>query len=399
MERIFCRDVKSGKTQYFAARELHSIATSGKEKEVVKDPILLDEKERTRVYSRLEILKPILRGSKKNKVQIISKQAEDHNISQATIYNWLKAYARGDGKASALATRKRANRKSRLSQSVLKIVNEVIATHFETSQKPMMERSIEEVRRQCREKGKEAPSATTIRAYIKLRDQRKQTLKRQGVAQARSKFDVVLGEFPHAHTPLDVVQMDHSLMDVVLVDDSRRHSIGRPWLTLAIDVYSRMVVGFYVSFENPSQFLVGLCLANAMLSKDLWLDSLDLSVKNWPVWGKIERLHVDNAMEFRSNGLADLCQEYGTDLEFRPVKQPHHGGVVERFFRTLEGHVHILPGSTFSNPPERGEYESEKRAAMTLDEFECFLADWLMSKLPYNATRGIGGKKAYRCME
>ena len=395
MERIFCRDVKSGKTQYFAARELQSVDLGSKEKESVEYLAILDEKERVLVSSRLEVIKPILSGHKKNRAQMVSKQAQAHGISTATVYNWLKAYELGEGKASSLAKRKRSNRKSRLGRSILKIVTDVIASHFETSQKPIMERTIEEVRRQCRDKGKETPSATTIRAYIKLRDQKQQTLKRHGAAQARSKHDVVLGEFPHAHAPLDVVQMDHSLMDVILVDDSRRHSIGKPWLTLAIDAYSRMIAGFYLSFENPTQFLVGLCLANAMLSKDLWLESLGLSssAKNWPVWGKIERLHVDNAMEFRSNGLADLCQEYGTDLEFRPVKQPHHGGIVERFFRTLEGQVHTLPGSTFSNPIERGDYESEKRASMTLNEFERFIADWIASDYHITPHEGLGGRK------
>jgi putative transposase len=44
--------------------------------------------------------------------------------------------------------------------------------------------------------------------------------------------------------PLEVVQIDHTLVDVVVVDELERLPLGRPWLTLAIDVASRMVNGF-----------------------------------------------------------------------------------------------------------------------------------------------------------
>jgi hypothetical protein len=37
-----------------------------------------------------------------------------------------------------------------------------------------------------------------------------------------------------------VVQIDHTLLDIILVDDLHRLSIGRPWITLAIDVFSRI---------------------------------------------------------------------------------------------------------------------------------------------------------------
>ncbi len=394
LERILCRYVNDGKTRYFSAQELDSLDSKKTEKEATQDSGLLDEKERARITRRIEVLRPILPCQGKERAQAVSRQAKLCALSRSTIYAWLKAYERGDKKASSLATRKRQNRKSRLNRPVLKILDEVITAHFETPQKPTMARTIEEVRCQFRAKGKKPPSATTIRTHIKLRDQRQQTLKRHGAAQARAQHDLIDGTSHHpASAPLDVVQMDHSLMDVMLVDSSRRYSIGRPWLTLAIDVHSRMVVGFYVSFENPSQFLVGLCLANCMLSKDLWLESMGLSAKNWPVWGRIRHLLVDNAKEFRSEGLENLCLEYETDLTFRGVGRPEHGGIVERFFKTLEGHVHELPGSTFSNPVERGEYESEKRAALTLDEFERFLADWIVSRYHITPHEGLDGCK------
>ena len=393
LERIFCRDVKNGKTQYFSARDLQSHDSGTKEKEAIRNSLTLDENERAVIAHRLEVLRPILSCSKEKKAETIAEQAQAYDMSKATIYRWIKLFENGDNKASSLARDKRANRTSRLSKAVLKIVNQTIAEHFETDQKPTAERTIEEIQLRCWQKKLTTPSSKTIRRYIRMRNQREQTKKRHGEKRAREKHDLLMGEMPYAQHILDVVQMDHSFMDVMLVDSSRRHAIGRPWLTLAIDAYSRMVTGFYISLENPSQFLVGMCLANAMLSKDVWLEAMGLDAQNWPVWGKIERLLVDNAREFRSEGLADLCEEYGTDLEFRGVDMPEHGGIVERFFGTLEGQIHTLPGSTFSNPKDRGIYASEERAVMTMHEFECFVADWIVSNYHITPHEGLGGRK------
>jgi hypothetical protein len=40
--------------------------------------------------------------------------------------------------------------------------------------------------------------------------------------------------------------------------------------------------------------------------------------------------------------------------------QPHYGGIVERIIDTAMQMIHDdLPGTTFSNPSQRGEYASE----------------------------------------
>jgi putative transposase len=57
---------------------------------------------------------------------------------------------------------------------------------------------------------------------------------------------------------MDIVQIHHTLVDVMVVDREHRLSIGRPWLTLAIDAASRAVVGFSVSLGNPSALSISL---------------------------------------------------------------------------------------------------------------------------------------------
>ena len=70
-------------------------------------------------------------------------------------------------------------------------------------------------------------------------------------------------EVPVVESILDQVQIDHTVMDLIVVDDRDRQPIGRPYLTVAIDVCSRCLVGMVVTLEPPSAVSVGLCLAHA----------------------------------------------------------------------------------------------------------------------------------------
>src|SRR6516165_681924 len=149
--------------------------------------------------------------------------------------------------------------------------------------------------------------------------------------------------------------------------------IDRPWLTLAIDVASRMVTGFYVSLDPPSTLSVAMALTQAVLPKDLWLCDRELDL-TWPACGLPELLHLDNAPEFKSEALERGTQEYGIKLLYRPTGRPHFGGHIERLIGTVTGAVHLLPGTTFANVTRKGNYQSDKAAALTLPELERWLA-------------------------
>jgi putative transposase len=72
--------------------------------------------------------------------------------------------------------------------------------------------------------------------------------------------------------------------------------------------------------------------------------------------------------------LTFLLTGYKIAIEWRPPGLPHFGGVVERVIGTLMQLVHALPGTTFSNPTQRGDYDSDKTACLTLEELERWLA-------------------------
>ncbi len=90
--------------------------------------------------------------------------------------------------------------------------------------------------------------------------------------------------------------------------------------------------------------------------------------------GKPRAIHVDNGSEFHSEALRRGCEVHGIRISYRPVGSPHYGGIIERVIGTMMKMIHELPGTTFSNIAERGEYDSDKKASLTLAELEKWFA-------------------------
>ena len=154
-----------------------------------------------------------------------------------------------------------------------------------------------------------------------------------------------------------------------MVDEEHRQPIQRPSLTVVIDVYSRMVLGFAIYLEKPSAFTAGLAIAHAVLPKEDWLAGVGVQAE-WPCWGKMRTIHCDNAKEFRGTVIGRACQDHDIAVEHRPPREPRYGGHIERGFGTWLTRARRLKGTTFSNVEQKGDYDSEGRAIMTRAELE-----------------------------
>lgn len=319
---------------------------------------------------KFQIIKPLLDKPGRTKQDVIALAAQA-GVHYVTIYSWLRLFET-TGKITAFV---RSDRKDKgttlLSEEQEKVLTDTIEAFYLTKQKHTPAKVIQEVEKLCTKLKIPAPHANTIRSRIKKLDALKKLKARKGSKAARDELAPLKGHFPGADFPLAVVQVDHTPVDIILVDDIHRQPIGRPWLTLLIDVFSRMVLGFYISFDPPGNLSLGLCLAHAFLPKEKWLAKFDIETA-WPCWGIPRTIHADNAKEFRGNMLQKACKEYGINLEWRPVATPHYGAHIERLLGTLNREIHAVSGTTFSNPKERGEYDSEGQAAMSLAEFEAW---------------------------
>ncbi len=308
----------------------------------------------------------------------VSHQAADAaagrlGLSRRQIYVLVERWRRGSGLVTDLAVRRPdgGRGRGRLPEAVEAVIADVLGTRYLKRQRPTLAVVYRDIARACEAQGLAVPARNTVASRIAWMDPVEVAQAREGMAAARG-LRAAGGTPPAVVALLEQVQVDHTVIDVVIVDERDRLPIGRPYLTVAIDVCSRCLLGMVVTLEAPSAVSVGLCLAHACCDKRPWLERLGIDV-DWPMGGKPAQLYVDNAAEFKSEALRRGCEQHGVDLEYRPAGRPHFGGIVERVIGTAMGMVHELPGTTFSNPEQRGDYDSDGKAALTLRELERFL--------------------------
>jgi putative transposase len=319
----------------------------------------------------------------------VESAAADLGCSTAYLYRLMGRY-QSDARLTSLLPRRRgpAPGRSLLSAEVAALVDDAIQEVYLTRQRARVSDLLTEIRRRCHAANIKPPGRWAVTARVLARSPSEVVARRLGRKAARDRFAPAVGSL-EPKWPLALVQIDHTLVDVIVVDTATRAPIRRPWLTLAIDVYSRCIMGLHLSLEPPSATSVALCIAHASLSKVGWLSERRIDAQ-WPMEGLIEHIHLDNAKEFRSEALRRGCQQYGTGIEYRPVRTPHYGGHIERLIGTIMGKVHLLPGTTFSNVSERGEYDSEKQAAVTMDELERWLAHAITGVYHRQVHRSLG---------
>jgi putative transposase len=313
--------------------------------------------------------------------------AELLGVSWRTVYRYRNRL-RAVNETTALAGRSRGWKPfaSRLSAKQEQAIEEAIAIMRKKAGPLRVVDLIEEVSVLCRLQQVPCPSRPAIDRRIKRTGEVK--VHRRGVsAPGTADPRISPGTFV-VQRPLDVVQIDHTPMDIVVVDDLYRQPLGKPYLTLATDVATRCIVGFVVSFVPPGASTVSLCLTTIVASKANWLRELGVA-GNWPMSGLPRSLHLDGAAEFKSKALKRGCAQYGIELVYR--ERPHHGGHIERLIGTKMSKLKALPGATGGSPKARRSYDPDRHAAMTLGELEAWFAQQIVGRYHQEPHRGLKG--------
>ncbi len=347
--------------------------------------------ERALAVERANALRPIieLEEAGQDIGPSLLEAANMMGVSRSTAWDFYRRLKTSDGRASSLLPKRRGPKHGsrRLEPDVESIIERVLRQHYLVPEPPSFLRIVNEIRAECAARGYRPPTRRTIKSRVDAMDQREVMRKRKGAKAARQAFDPRVGGLD-VERPLEVVQIDHTLADIILVDQFERKPLGRPWLTLAIDVATRVVLGVHVSFDTPSVLSIGLCLHHCVRTKSIRAPEI-LEKLYWPAAGIPQAVHVDNGRDFRSDAFQSACADWGISIEYRPPGRAHYGGHIERLIGTTMGAVHVLPGTTQSSPKNRGDYDSSDNAAITMEEFE----DWLHLEIcRYHNTRhgGLG---------
>lgn len=174
------------------------------------------------------------------------------------------------------------------------------------------------------------------------------------------------------HGPGARFEIDATIADIYLLSPDRQKIIGRPTFYVVVDVFSRLIAGFYVGLENPSYATAMLALINAMTDKAHLCQSYgyDIEPEDWPSTGLPDAILADRG-ELLGHQIEYLEQAFGIRIENAPPYRGDAKGIVERHFRTIQADFKpFAPGVvTGSIVKKRGGKDYRLDATLTLEDF------------------------------
>ncbi|MGO9390245.1 Mu transposase C-terminal domain-containing protein [Rhodoblastus sp.] len=300
----------------------------------------------------------------------VARAAGELRLSTRRIYMLLARY-REEHTVSALLARKGAARRKRLAGDAEAIIAATLQEKWMVLEAPPLAPVVCEIRARCHEAGLRPPSYVTVRSRAAALFSPEEIAKRRSANPNHLRRLKPRPGYISAPRPLAVTQIDHTPTDIQFVEviDGAGVFVGRAYLTILVDVFSRCILGFCLTIEAPSTLSVALCLAHAICPKEAWLATRGVA-HDWPTFGRPKQIVADSAKEFKGTAFQRGCDEYGVSIRLRNRGRVHEGGVVERLLGKLNGVIGRYDGATGRSVKDRDGYPSEKRACLTFADLE-----------------------------
>jgi len=304
-----------------------------------------------------------------------------------TLYRWKRRYLQSGGDYRGLIdnTNRKGNRTDRFPAEVMSMCKDAIAERYMRRERSTIQSTFEHALLKVRNENRLRPTNDSLpfptrRLITRLVSEIPAFDKysaRYGFNAAQRTFRSVKG---HVVTdrPLKRAEIDHTQLDLLVVDDHSFLPMGRPWITACIDDYSRCILGIYVGFVPPSAVSVTRCLKDCFLPKTKLKEEFPGITNDWPSYGVMQELVVDNGLEFHAKNLENACYSLGIDLTYSPRKQAWFKGKIERFLGTINRDVTDgLPGTTFRNIIEKSDYDPTRHACIRLSTIKWAIRKWV----------------------
>ncbi len=183
---------------------------------------------------------------------------------------------------------------------------------------------------------------------------------------------------PDVSAPNERWEMDHHTLDVLICDKVTKKIVGRAWLTIVLDYYTRGICSFVISIGYPDSATVLEAIRLAILPKsEEFLQSIGAKC-GWPMSGRPDEIATDRGSDFISFAVQSAILAMGIDCTVLPPYTAQQKGETERFFGVMNtGFVHRLPGTTKGSPKERGDVDPAEFAVMDIDDLNRELGRWI----------------------
>lgn len=323
------RDALASFVQNGSITAIGSESSPREHPEVSKRFMAANTVDRAEANRRCELVRASMRGET---VDSIPKRTLSHYVF---LYREAKA-TYGSGYVGLLPrTRERGNRKRKLPEESLSLLRTFIENVYESLKQKTKYASYAALLQACERVGVIAPSYKTFTLEIRKRPLYDQTLKRKGRRAAYMHepfyFELEPTTPRHGDRPFEICHIDHTELDVELVDSSTGHNLGRAWATIMTDAFCRRVLAVYITFDSPSYRSCMMVMRECVRRHG-----------RFP-----ETIVVDGGIEFSSIYFESLLACYECTKKTRPPAKARFGSVCERLFGTTNTQfIHALQGNT-----------------------------------------------------
>jgi len=319
------------------------------------------------------------------------------SVPERTLREWKRKQAiaereLGNGVVGLISRVKdRGNRERKISDEVIQLIDTVIDEHLVGESPKSISACYSILLALSDQMGIAGPSIKTFRAEInkkKTIGDRKQAVQGDKGAYQYSEFvhwrlDNAVPV--HGQRAFDIAHVDHTQMDLQLVDSVFGKSMGKPWLSIMLDAHTRMVLAFVITYERPSY---RTCM---MLMRDCIQRHRRVP----------DTIVTDKGSEFEGGFWEILLACLKVSKKTRPSAKGRYGSVIERFFGVAnQQFFHQLKGNNLPLQKPRSTsptHDPRKTAVWTLQEIAVSFEDYIentYSRLEHSRL-GVSPREAF----
>ena len=294
----------------------------------------------------------VLRANGPIPTTLVREVARSAGVSERTVWRWLR-----DG---TYAPRRRG---------AYRLTDETRELFF------ALRGNVAAVRRELAARDAGAPSARTLeRAVARELSPGVSAYAARGAAGWRERAVYLRHEAPHRAAAYEA---DHKELAIEVLAP-RAVRPRRPWATLFVDQYSRLIVGWALSLRpTAAEVLAALRMAVAADSERGF-------------GGVPTVLRWDGGLEFAARAIAEAAVALGCLAERTDAYSPWQKGKIERLNRTLEQElISTLP--RWTNGPRAANGTLLGPGPLTLERFVGVFADWVEHYNRDRPHRALGG--------
>jgi len=291
------------------------------------------EKELNEANYRYKTILPAIEGKKIKDIRV-------DGITSRTIRNWINSYRQaeyqyGSGFIGLIPRiNKRGNRAPHLPEDTLsKTIQFIMDNETVTNQSKKV--LYGKFLKYCKTHGIIPLSSKTFKKMIRHRPRYERVMNTQGprtAYQEEAFYWVLEQDTPrHGERPFEIAHLDHTEIDLETNHSVTGKNLGKVWLTLLVDAFSRRVLAFYITYDSPSYRSDMMVLRECVRR-----------------FNRLPQIVVtDNGRDFKSTYFQSLLAMYGVTHKIRPAHRARFGSIGERLFGTVMSQlIHNLKGNT-----------------------------------------------------